>query len=173
MLFNTTLAFDSITGYDHAHRCGRGRRQTSKLKEIEVKFMQEALQFSVNIDSPIAVYVQIENQVMFAVASKRLSAGERVPSARDMSAMLDVNANTVIKAYRDLELMGIVNTRRGVGVTVTDGAYKIAHAKATQMVGAHLRETVGECVAVGMKPSEIRAAVSSVLEGGGLPYVAE
>jgi len=134
--------------------------------------MQDALQFSVNIDSPIAVYVQIENQVMFAVASKRLSAGERVPSARDMSAMLDVNTNTVIKAYRDLELMGIVNTRRGVGVTITDSAYKIAHAKASKMVSDHLREAIGECVAVGMKPAEIRAAVSSALEDGTPPYVA-
>ena len=134
--------------------------------------MQDALQFSVNIDSPIAVYVQIENQVMFAVASKRLKAGERVPSARDMSEMLDVNTNTVIKAYRDLELMGIVNTRRGVGVTITDSAYKAAHAKAMQMIDVHLREAVGECVAVGMKPAEIRSAVTSLLEKGGLPYTA-
>ncbi len=132
--------------------------------------MQDELQYSVNIDSPIAVYVQIENQVMFAVASKRLVAGDRAPSARDMSGMLNVNTNTVIKAYRDLELMGIVNTRRGIGVTITDKAYKIAHAKAMQMVDGHLQEAVGECVAVGMKPAEIRAAVTRILGSGALPY---
>lgn len=134
--------------------------------------MQENLKFSVNIDSPIAVYVQIENQIMFAIASKRLMAGDRVPPARDMSSMLDVNTNTVIKAYRDLELMGFVTTRRGVGVTVTDKAYKIAQAKASQLVRSHLREAVGECLAVGMKPVEIRAAVSEAMDQGAVPYTA-
>jgi GntR family transcriptional regulator len=109
---------------------------------------------------------------MFAVASKRLAAGDRVPSARDMSNVLNVNTNTVIKAYRDLELMGIVQTRRGVGVTVADKAYKIAHAKAMEMVKSHVREAVGECMAVGMRPAEVRAAVTGALDGGALPYAA-
>lgn len=134
--------------------------------------MPSSLQFSVNISSPIAVYVQIENQVMFAVASKRLAAGDRVPSARDMSNMLNVNTNTVIKAYRDLELMGIVQTRRGIGVTITSKAYKVAHAKAMEMVQSHVREAVAECVAVGLKPTQIRAAVSKALNNGALPYAA-
>ena len=132
--------------------------------------MPGSLQFSVNIASPIAVYVQIENQVMFAIASKRLEAGDRVPPAREMAAMLGVNSNTVVKAYRDLELMGIVQARRGIGVTVTDKAFKIAQSKATQMVMAHLQEAVNECVAVGLKSAEIRAAVTSALEGGASPY---
>jgi GntR family transcriptional regulator len=134
--------------------------------------MQEVLQFSVNLESPIAVYVQIENQVMFAIASGRLAAGGRVPSAREMSTMLNVNTNTVIKAYRDLELMGIVQTRRGIGVTVTERAHKIATGKSMQMVQAHLREAVGECVAVGLKPTDIRSAVSAAMDAGALPYVA-
>ncbi|MCC6698788.1 MAG: GntR family transcriptional regulator [Candidatus Hydrogenedentes bacterium] len=132
--------------------------------------MQDSLQFSVNLDSPIAVYVQIENQVMFAIASGRLSAGDRVPSAREMSTMIGVNTNTVIKAYRDLELMGIVQTRRGIGVTVTDRAFKIATGKSMQMVQAHLREAVGECIAVGLKPTDIRSAVSAAVDSGIPPY---
>lgn len=135
--------------------------------------MRESLKFSVNIDSPIAVYVQIENQILFAIASNRLTAGDRVPPARDMAEMLGVNTNTVIKAYRDLELMDIVSTRRGVGVTVADKAHKIASAKASQMVKSHLSEAIGECMAVGMKPSEIRAAVTSVIDTGASPYAAK
>ena len=62
---------------------------------------------NIDIHSSVAVYVQIENQVQFAIASGKLKAGDQLPSVRELSERLEVNPNTVAKAYRDLEVMGL------------------------------------------------------------------
>lgn len=126
--------------------------------------------FKVNIDSPIAVYVQIENQVQFAVAAGRIKPGDTLPSVREMSGMLDVNPNTVTKAYRDLELLGLVNTRRGVGVTVAEKAPKLCRDSARPTVKAHLIDAVAECVSCGYSASEVRTIVSDTIQSGRQPY---
>lgn len=142
----------------------------SERKQGPVNAMSETVIYSVNLDSPIAVYVQIENQVQFAIASGRLKPGETLPSVREMSVNLEVNPNTVTKAYRDLEIMGIVETRRGVGVSVTAKAPKLC-ANATQgMVEVHLRDAVAECIAAGYSPSDVRAIVSNTIEAQITPY---
>jgi len=126
--------------------------------------------FCVDLESPIAVYVQIENLVRFEIASGRVGPGETLPSVRDMSNMLGVNPNTVTKAYRDLELLGMVNTRRGVGVTVADQAPKLCRAATWAMVRNHLRDAVAECLAAGIAESEIRDIVSATLQECPPPY---
>lgn len=126
--------------------------------------------FSVNLESPIAVYVQIENQIQFAIASGRLEPGDSLPSVRDMSEMLNINPNTVTKAYRDLELMQLVRTRRGVGVTVAENAPEHCREKARDMARAHVADAVAECVASGISGREIRQIVKSSIESGTLPY---
>ncbi len=135
--------------------------------------MQKELSFSIDLDSAIAVYVQIENQVQFAIASGRLKPGDTVPSVRQMSAMLNVNPNTVTKAYRDLELLQLVRTRRGVGVTVAEKAVKSCRHKTHDSVRNHLKEAVAECVASGLTVSEIRKVVSETVDAGLLPYQSE
>lgn len=62
---------------------------------------------------------QIVETLLDAVASGRLGAGDRLPSVRRLSVQALVNPNTVSKAYRDLEFLGIVVGRRGAGVFVT------------------------------------------------------
>jgi GntR family transcriptional regulator len=132
--------------------------------------MADFKDFSVNVDGPIAVYVQIENLVQFAIASGRLNPGDQLPSVREMSSLLEVNANTVTKAYRDLELLGLVKTRRGVGVTVADKAVKIARDSTGPMVRQHLVDAVAECAASGMSNADIRSLVSKTLDGNVAPY---
>jgi len=126
--------------------------------------------YSVDLDSSIAVYSQIANQILFEVASGRLPVGGRAPSGRDLAAMLGVNPNTVMKAYRDLELIGVVDSRRGIGVTITEKGPKIARERAVATVCAHLREAVAECLAVGIKPADIRAMTADAIAGARRPY---
>jgi GntR family transcriptional regulator len=133
--------------------------------------MAEKLNFSVNIESPIAVYVQIENQVKFAIASGRIKPGETLPSVREMSSMLNINPNTVTKAYRDLELLQLVHTRRGVGVTVAEKAPKISRDSALVMVKDHLVDAVAECLATGLVTAEIKKIVADTIEAKTTPYL--
>lgn len=131
------------------------------------------LNFCVNLESPIAVYVQIENQVQFAIASGKLKPGDTLPSVREMSSILNVNPNTVTKAYRDLELLQLVHTRRGVGVTVSEKAPKLSRDSTRTMVKNHLKDAVAECIAAGLAQAEIKSIVNETIESGMSPYATE
>ncbi len=125
--------------------------------------MTKPIEFTVDVQSEIAVYRQIENQVMFAITSGVYRSGHPLPSVREMAASTGVNANTVTKAYRDLELMKLIVTRRGVGVQVAPHAAKTCRIETLAMVRRHLRMAVGECIECGMTDKEVKANVQSDL----------
>jgi GntR family transcriptional regulator len=66
----------------------------------------------------IPLGVQICAGLRLAVATQRLRAGDRLPSARDLAGELRVNFHTVRKAFADLEAEGVLETRRGLGTFV-------------------------------------------------------
>ena len=131
---------------------------------------QQNVTFAIDTQSPIAVYVQIENLIQFAIASGRLKPGDTLPSVREMSLTLDINPNTVTKAYRDLEILQIVTTRRGVGVAISDKAPKICKEKTIDMVRGHLRDAIAECLAAGLSAADINAMVKTVATARVAPY---
>lgn len=69
-------------------------------------------------NSGIPYYRQIMDQVKWGIASGDLRRGERLPTVRALATRLNVNLNTVSKAYRELELRHIVITHRGTGTFV-------------------------------------------------------
>ncbi len=111
---------------------------------------------NINIHSSVPVYVQIENHVQFAVASGRLKPADQLPSIRELSEKLNVNPNTIAKSYRTLEVMGIVYTRRGMGVFInrTIGPKTIEDCR--RRIVARLHEVVAEAKAAGMKAQEVK-----------------
>ena len=132
--------------------------------------MTNELRFSVDHEGPIAVYVQIENQIQFAIASGSIGEGDPLPSVREMSSTLHLNPNTVTKSYRDLELMGLVKMRRGVGVKVSDGARALCKKRVRDMAKRHLRDAVGECTATGLTTAQIQKITSAAISSGYAPY---
>jgi GntR family transcriptional regulator len=72
-------------------------------------------QWQVEYNSGIPVYRQIINQACEAVANGALKPGDRLPTIRALSEQLNVNPNTVAKAYRELELKGLLVSERGSG----------------------------------------------------------
>ena len=125
---------------------------------------------SIDIHSSVAVYVQIENHVQFAIASGRLKPGDRLPSVRELSERLGVNPNTVAKAYRDLEVMGLVYTRRGMGVFINkDIGTKCGEDCRKRIIG-RLFEVVAEAKAAGMSRKEVLTIVEASIAVDASPY---
>jgi GntR family transcriptional regulator len=77
------------------------------------------IQFSLNGRSGVSPYLQLVQQVRQAMRLGLLREGDRLPAVKDVVAELAINPNTVSKAYRELELAGLVTARQGVGTFVS------------------------------------------------------
>jgi GntR family transcriptional regulator len=125
---------------------------------------------SIDIHSSVAVYVQIENHVQFAIAAGRLKPGDQLPSVRELSERLGVNPNTVAKAYRDLEVMGLLYTRRGMGVFVNKSIEAKCREDCRKRIIGRLHEVVSEAKAAGLVRKEILQIVEASIALDVTPY---
>ena len=76
--------------------------------------------FGVKVDrtEPIELHEQVAGEIRRAIAEGEAKPGERLPPARDLAAVLEVNRNTVLRALRQLRDEGLLEFRRGRGITV-------------------------------------------------------
>lgn len=109
----------------------------------------------IDIHGKVPAYVQIENHVRFAVASGRLKPGDQLPPAREVSEQLQINLNTVVNAYRDLQTMGIIYARRGRGAYVAKDAAAKCFEDCRRHIILHLHEIIAEAKSVGMSAQEV------------------
>jgi GntR family transcriptional regulator len=77
------------------------------------------IEFHLDARSGVAPYLQIIQQVKQALRLGVLRVGDQLPTVKDVVAMLAINPNTVLKAYRELEYEGLTAARPGVGTFVT------------------------------------------------------
>src|SRR6476620_4866056 len=77
------------------------------------------LNVKVDRADPTDLYEQVAGEIRRAIAEGEAKPGERLPPAKDLAAVLDVNANTVLRALRVLRGEGLLEFRRGRGITVT------------------------------------------------------
>jgi GntR family transcriptional regulator len=99
--------------------------------------------FQLDLRSGVPVYRQIIDQVHAARASGAIGPGERLPTVRQLAVDLKVNPNTVVRAYRELELTGVLTTHQGTGTFLTDAKVKRNEAEREQK----LDQLVGDFVA--------------------------
>src|SRR5580693_1197898 len=113
---------------------------------------------TVEIDhsSPAPLHEQVAGAIRRAIADGEVRTGERLPPARDLAAVLGVNANTVFRALRTLRDEGLVEFRRGRGVSVT------GIAPERSPVVAKARELVAVARRYGYRPEDLPAIIEQV-----------
>ncbi len=89
------------------------------------------------------MYRQIIDQVRGGIASGALSAGDQLPTVRQLAVDLAINPNTVVRAYRELELGGLLETHQGTGTFISSQKVKRSEAERERQ----LAQIVGDCVA--------------------------
>ena len=81
---------------------------------------KRAFAFRLDEHSGVPVYRQIIDQVMAAKAAGRLMAGDQLPTVRQVAVDLAINPNTVVRAYRELEIRGVLETQQGTGTFISE-----------------------------------------------------
>ena len=77
------------------------------------------IEFHLDARSGVPTYLQLVQQVRQAVRLGILRPGDQLPTVKEVVSALAINPNTVLKAYRELDLEGLVEGRRGVGTFVS------------------------------------------------------
>ncbi|MHC4959612.1 MAG: GntR family transcriptional regulator [Planctomycetota bacterium] len=112
--------------------------------------------YTVDLASPVAPSRQLVEAVLDGVAAGTLRPGDRLLSVRAMASEALVNPNTVAKAYRDLEAMGVVVGRNGRGVFVTEQGPATAGKARLQVTLAAFARAAQEALRAGHGIDELR-----------------
>ncbi len=80
----------------------------------------QAFQLKLDLRSGVPVYRQIIDQVRAGMAAGTLSSGDQLPTVRQLAVDLAINPNTVLRAYRELELGGMLETHQGTGTFISE-----------------------------------------------------
>jgi GntR family transcriptional regulator len=83
-------------------------------------FATPRFSFSIDLHSGVPVYRQLIDQVRSGIASGSLNAGDQLPTVRQLAVDLAINPNTVMRAYRELELGGLLETHQGTGTFIAN-----------------------------------------------------
>src|ERR1700675_4075838 len=99
--------------------------------------------FRLDLQSGVPVYRQIIDQVRGGIPSGALSIGDQLPTVRQLAVDLSINPNTVVRAYRELELGGLLETHQGTGTFIS--AQKLRGGEAERE--RQLAQIIADCVA--------------------------
>ncbi len=117
------------------------------------------MRLQIEPESPVPIYVQIEDQVRALIAAGQLRPGDQLPTIRQLAVDLGVNYNTVARAYLELERAGVITTQRGRGTFVAGVPDEARQAqRREEQLRAILRAAVDEAIRLGYNRGEIAAA---------------
>jgi GntR family transcriptional regulator len=121
------------------------------------------MQISINEGLPEPVFLQLSTQIREAVKTGELKPDTPLPTIRQLAAELQINPNTVAKAYRLLERDGVIETRGGKGSFIHREGRKHSRTDISTQAAPLLAQTVAALRALGLTDSEIRNAFASVM----------
>ena len=105
--------------------------------------------------STVPVFKQVVQEIQSAIAAGIYREGEAIPSARELAMRLRVNPNTIQKAFDELSHLGVIETRRGLGKFVQQGALKNSAKRSKQEVLEVFQSGVRMALAAGFTREQI------------------
>ena len=121
------------------------------------------IEFHLDRSGNVPAYAQLVQQVREALRLGLLRPGDRLPTVREVVTGCTVNAATVLKAYRELELSGLVEARQGAGTFVSGTLGGSTDPAAMSRLRDGLAVWVAEARGAGLEDEDVRALMTSVL----------
>jgi GntR family transcriptional regulator len=111
--------------------------------------------FRLDLHSGVPVYRQVIDQVRGGVASGALAAGDQLPTVRQLAVDLAINPNTVVRAYRELELGGLLETHQGTGTFISAQKMRGGNEERARQLARIAEDTVARAGAAGFSIEEL------------------
>jgi GntR family transcriptional regulator len=113
------------------------------------------VEIHISASDGVPIYQQIVNQVKYLVAAGRLASGEELPPIRVLAERLVINPNTVARAYRELEIEGVVEKRRTAGTFVAEGATRLNRRERIRILDDRIDALLAESRHLGFNVAEV------------------
>jgi GntR family transcriptional regulator len=111
--------------------------------------------FALDLHTGVPVYRQLIDQVRSGIASGSLVAGDQLPTVRQLAVDLAINPNTVMRAYRELELGGLLETHQGTGTFISNRKPEKKTAERERQLGQMAGEFAARVGAAGFSLEEL------------------
>jgi GntR family transcriptional regulator len=117
----------------------------------------ENLQFTLDPKSGVPFYKQIILQIEMAIAGGRLMPGSKLPTVRSLAVELQINPNTVARAYSELEIRQILDTEQGTGTFISNRKVQMTDIERERILAELSREFISKVSSYGFSVTEIAA----------------
>jgi GntR family transcriptional regulator len=111
--------------------------------------------FGLDLHSGVPVYRQIIDQVRGGVASGALTVGDQLPTVRQLAVDLSINPNTVVRAYRELEFGGLLETHQGTGTFISAQKIRGGNEERARQLGRIVEDCVSRAGAAGFTVEDL------------------
>src|SRR5580698_1831116 len=123
--------------------------------EVEI----QTFAFRLDGHSGVPVYRQLIDQVQGAVASNVLTVGDQLPTVRQVAVDLTINPNTVLRAYREMEIRGLLDSQQGTGTFIADRKVEYSKDERERQLAQLAGEFVSRAGAAGFTLKQLMKAL--------------
>lgn len=113
------------------------------------------VKFTLDQRSGVPAYRQIIDQVLGGIAAGKLRLGDQLPTVRQLAVDLTINPNTVVRAYRELEIREVLATQQGTGTFLTDKKPPVDALERQRRLGQLVGELLARAGAEGIEITDI------------------
>ena len=122
------------------------------------------IRFTLDPTSGVPFYRQVIMQVEMAIADGRLRTGTQLPTVRALAVDLQINPNTVARAYNELEIRGIVNTQQGTGTFISEKKIELSDQEREEILAGLVRSFLATASSYGFSIGEAAEYLSILKE---------
>src|SRR5882757_9683866 len=123
--------------------------------------------FQLDLRSGVPAYRQIIDQVLVGLASGTLSGGDQLPTVRQLAVDLSINPNTVIRAYGELEIRGVLETEQGTGTFISQQKVRRDDAERQRSLNQLIGDFIARAGSAGFTVEELIEQLQAMRNDGG------
>lgn len=122
----------------------------------------EPFAFRLDTKSGVPVYRQMIDQILGAIAARQLGPGDKLPTVRQVAVDLAINPNTVVRAYKELEIRDVLTTQQGSGTFISDAPVKADEVERRRRLSQFAGDVAARAGAEGFSLREVIEVLESM-----------